>query len=715
MTMIADRRGRVKRGGARTGTWVQGRNRLAGGLAVVKWLPLVDKDPDIPGTMKHRRLPRAPRPLILCCLVLAPLCGRAGEAALRFSGGQTLLAPPVPVGPHTIELWMRQEGDLSLGNRAMVLLDWGGRVGLRNSLGGLDYLVDLGGSSPAHATISPISPGEWHHVAASYDGAVLRLIVDGTPAAARNATGSIAGDAQLPVSLGAPLVAGRGVSSYVGLIDDVRIWSSVRSEQEVYDALHDHLAGNEPGLTAYFDLDEGAGPTAADIAGGRTAVLGDGAGADARDPAWAAETAPVRKADPGIALGFDPPGPLALTAGEPFEVACTLTASRGAAPSGISGWTIAVRHERTRFILDDAFTLGTAADLRAADGFVSVERVDDGVTAGFISRAVISVSGSKMLPVDGVLRVARARYRGVLGADATGEGSLHYDERLPSASFGPAANIAVTGGVEKKPSKGRLALSLQAPSFGFAFDPPDVTLATGRELEVAATVTTEGNRALSGISAWSISVAHDRNVLDLLEVTTAGTSLDAFRAQDIFLLTEQVSNETGNGYISVAILNLKGALSLPANGTAVIARARYKVRDDAKPNARTRVLFADGLRGSGVPITCQVNFIGGNPPPDRQPFLVRVVPDVLFLRGNVNGDARINLADGIFILNKLYKGGPDPMCLEAADVNDDGKVNISDAIYLLSWLFKKGPKPTEPFSEVGADPTPDGLGCEQYP
>src|SRR5215510_9416857 len=94
----------------------------------------------------------------------------AGEAALRFAGGRILTAPPVPIGVHTVELWMLPEADPPIGTRAMVLLDWGGRVAIRNSIAGLEYLVDLGGVSPARAVTDPVEAGAWRHVAGSFDG-----------------------------------------------------------------------------------------------------------------------------------------------------------------------------------------------------------------------------------------------------------------------------------------------------------------------------------------------------------------------------------------------------------------------------------------------------------------------------------------------------------------------------------------------------------------
>jgi hypothetical protein len=65
-----------------------------------------------------------------------------------------------------------------------------------------------------------------------------------------------------------------------------------------------------------------------------------------------------------------------------------------------------------------------------------------------------------------------------------------------------------------------------------------------------------------------------------------------------------------------------------------------------------------------------------------------------FLRGDVNNDQQIDLADVIYLLNYLFKGGPTPSPFFSGDANSDDSVDISDAIYLLNYLFKQGPPPS---------------------
>lgn len=62
-----------------------------------------------------------------------------------------------------------------------------------------------------------------------------------------------------------------------------------------------------------------------------------------------------------------------------------------------------------------------------------------------------------------------------------------------------------------------------------------------------------------------------------------------------------------------------------------------------------------------------------------------------FLHGNANCDEQINVADVIYIIAYLFKGGPSPNPLDSGDANCDGKVTVSDAVYLINYLFKGGP------------------------
>ncbi len=99
--------------------------------------------------------------------------------------------------------------------------------------------------------------------------------------------------------------------------------------------------------------------------------------------------------------------------------------------------------------------------------------------------------------------------------------------------------------------------------------------------------------------------------------------------------------------------------------------------------------------------------------------MIKFAPEsaVPFRRGDANADGRLNVADAVSILQRLFVPGvtnPIDGCMDVGDANDDGRFNIADAITVLGSLFAfAGPLPP-PADACGADPTEDGLSCETF-
>jgi len=95
---------------------------------------------------------------------------------------------------------------------------------------------------------------------------------------------------------------------------------------------------------------------------------------------------------------------------------------------------------------------------------------------------------------------------------------------------------------------------------------------------------------------------------------------------------------------------------------------------------------------------------------------IELPPEQPFLRGDVDPDGAVNLADAVTTLRYLFAGETSARlagCLDAADADDSGVVDVSDAVYTLDHLFRQGPPLAAPFGTPGLDPTPDALGvCE---
>jgi len=66
-----------------------------------------------------------------------------------------------------------------------------------------------------------------------------------------------------------------------------------------------------------------------------------------------------------------------------------------------------------------------------------------------------------------------------------------------------------------------------------------------------------------------------------------------------------------------------------------------------------------------------------------------------FLRGDVNGDWKINITDVVYLINYLFliPPGPAPVPQEAGEANCDGVINVTDVVYLINYLFLVPPGP----------------------
>ncbi len=85
-----------------------------------------------------------------------------------------------------------------------------------------------------------------------------------------------------------------------------------------------------------------------------------------------------------------------------------------------------------------------------------------------------------------------------------------------------------------------------------------------------------------------------------------------------------------------------------------------------------------------------------------------------FVRGDSNGDGRLDVADATYTLEYLFRRGATPPCKEAVDANADQRLDISDPVRSLLYLFAGGAEPEAPFPECGTSSRPGepSLGCQ---
>ena len=67
-----------------------------------------------------------------------------------------------------------------------------------------------------------------------------------------------------------------------------------------------------------------------------------------------------------------------------------------------------------------------------------------------------------------------------------------------------------------------------------------------------------------------------------------------------------------------------------------------------------------------------------------------------YICGDVDGSETIDISDMVYLLNYIFRGGPEPMVLESGNINCNGGIDIDDYVYLINYIFRGGPEPCDP-------------------
>ncbi len=147
------------------------------------------------------------------------------------------------------------------------------QIQLKNS-GNFLITIDQGGTddgnkSQAYTTTAPASTGEWFHLAIVFAGGAdnnedkLKLYINGQSVALTydgtiyTSLNSIIYPAVLGAQ-GSGLAGGVFINYFSGLMDEVKIWNSARTQVEIQQNMFSPVAGTETGLVAYYNFNQGA-------------------------------------------------------------------------------------------------------------------------------------------------------------------------------------------------------------------------------------------------------------------------------------------------------------------------------------------------------------------------------------------------------------------------------------------------------------------------
>ena len=127
--------------------------------------------------------------------------------------------------------------------------------------GFIQFAASPGGAGEAglYSPSNVIQLNRWHHIAAVIDAKnnSMQLFIDGVNVANRNFRGKkFLYNSLLPLRIGWTHEENREThSSFIGQIDEVRVWNLPRTESEIRSDMNKQLNGNEPGLVGYWKFD----------------------------------------------------------------------------------------------------------------------------------------------------------------------------------------------------------------------------------------------------------------------------------------------------------------------------------------------------------------------------------------------------------------------------------------------------------------------------
>ncbi|MBN1464742.1 T9SS type A sorting domain-containing protein [candidate division KSB1 bacterium] len=200
----------------------------------------------------------------------------------------------------TIEFWLKTDSPKQNYGRILEKGSWDEYyMAFYNSTGKMcgALRVTFEGGTKMDTPIGPsrtvVAANKWYHIAATYDGSVARLYVNGLLESSKATTASprqLMGD----LIIGAVKRPGYMENHLKGLLDELRIWNKDRSSTEITAAMCKTLQGNETGLVAYYTFNEGAGQVLGDLTSYQNhGRLGGAVAADDADPAWVVSDRPA--------------------------------------------------------------------------------------------------------------------------------------------------------------------------------------------------------------------------------------------------------------------------------------------------------------------------------------------------------------------------------------------------------------------------------------
>ena len=205
-------------------------------------------------------------------LDLAGTDGRVSLPNIDFSG-QTMgitawvYVRGVSSGNNSDEgrLISKASGNATTAHVYMLSLKDGSRLRFRLRINGTVHELQ--------SSLAVLPLGEWRHVAASYDGANIKLYVNSVEVAGKAVTGNIDVQPTVPVAIGNQ-PSGIGERPFNGLIDELHLFDRALTADDLQGRGESYAVNGE--WVAHWQLDEAEGTTAVDTANAHNGTLNAG-------------------------------------------------------------------------------------------------------------------------------------------------------------------------------------------------------------------------------------------------------------------------------------------------------------------------------------------------------------------------------------------------------------------------------------------------------
>ena len=163
------------------------------------------------------------------------------------------------------------------------------------------------------------------------------------------------------------------------------------------------------------------------------------------------------------------------------------------------------------------------------------------------------------------------------------------------------------------------------------------------------------------------------------------------------IVTDPLDRQFGRDSLNNPITGIPdGEYYVTPNDSVVIRRpilGEYTVEFITEAGAPMGSTYSAIIKVDG---TLQVTIVTGHDVPvsgQTDSYTFDVVEGYRYLNGDASRDGQVDLADAVYLINYVFKGGPAPEPVHAGDADCDLAVNLADAVYIINYVFKGGPVP----------------------